>query len=469
MRTLRTVGGQLPNALHLVAILLKLLLAEKRPAYLTVPFVPMKFCRTLALLMTAAASLGGAEQKAPMVSLPIAPVANADAAPEFNPALIATVSTGIKELVPSCPPAALSASAKSFLNELRDRRPDQVDQLAGAGFKARDFESSLLRCVALNLPESGFEPLREELARRRAKIIYLRAGSAATIADDKIEAMLKKIKALSDVRYRTVLDGRMPDEDLAFYLKRADDSKPARAETTAPGGLSARDIVTEYGRRNQTGGALQRWKAYTIEGRVKAATGETQFLSLAKMRPENFRLAVSVGGTTRFVQAGDGTRFWQQVPGGPVQTLSREKMGSRRYLAEFIDPLLAADGYAFDRLEDGGSGAGKFYRISVSRPDGTKYVSHIDEKTYRQVGLEQSDGSTVKFSDFREIAGVTFAFKEEVTDRGGQKGTLELTRVTPNPGLVQAFFEPSPQGEQGFFEFERMLARAKPAESASTR
>ena len=75
----------------------------------------------------------------------------------------------------------------------------------------------------------------------------------------------------------------------------------------------------------------------------------------------------------------------------------------------------------------------------------------------------------MRFFDFREIAGVTFAFKEEVTERGGQKGMLEVTRGTPNPGLVQAFFEPSPQGEQGFFEFERMLARAKPAEGTTAR
>jgi hypothetical protein len=171
---------------------------------------------------------------------------------------------------------------------------------------------------------------------------------------------------------------------------------------------------------------------------------------------------VGTGGVVRFVQAGDGEQFWQQVPGSPIQTISRTKMGSRRYLAEFVDPLFWAEGYAFERLPDGGSGNARFFRIRVRRSDDSTYVARIDAQSYRQIGREEADGSIVSFSDFREVSGVTFAFREEVTNQGGQKGSMTLTRITVNPGLIEDFFTPSPQGEQVFFDFENMLAQARP-------
>jgi hypothetical protein len=137
-------------------------------------------------------------------------------------------------------------------------------------------------------------------------------------------------------------------------------------------------------------------------------------------------------------------------------------MGSRRYLAEFVDPLFSAEGYAFERLPDGGSGNARFFRIRVRRSDDSTYVARIDAQSYRQIGREEADGSIVSFSDFREVSGVTFAFREEVTNQGGQKGSMTLTRITVNPGLIEDFFTPSPQGEQVFFDFEKMLAQARP-------
>ena len=400
-----------------------------------------------------------------MVSLPIAPVASsAPAGGGYSSAQIARASAWIRELAPACPPAVAGDAAQSFLDELRERSPDLVDRMLAPNFPMHDFESALLRNVSLHLTGPGFDSLRAELARRRAQSVLARDGSRSPAPPAGIDALLGKIKALSEARYRSLLEGRMEDDDLAFYLKRADDSGTPRPAPATAGGPSASAIVAEYIRRNQTGSALQRWHAYVLEARVQTAAGETQQLCLYRLRPDRFRLTVSAGGVSRFIQAGDGEQFWQQVPGSPIQTVSRAKMGSRRYLAEFIDPLLSAEGYAFERLPDGGSGGGRFFRIRVRRSDDSTYVARIDALSYRQTGREEEDGSIVGFSDFREVAGVTFAFHEEVTDRAGQKGSMTLTRLTVNPGLIEDFFAPSPQGEQAFFEFENMLARARPAE-----
>ena len=254
----------------------------------------------------------------------------------------------------------------------------------------------------------------------------------------------------------------MEADDLELAIKKARGGDalrplPTSAETKT---LTASDIVSEFSRHNQVGSAVQRLRAYTIEAKLKTASGEEQHLLLFKMRPDRFRLAVLAGGTTRFIVAGDGQRFWQQVPGQPPQNVPADKIGTRRYLGEFIDPLFASEGYSYERMADGSSGAQKFYRLAVRRSDSSSYVAHIDEDSFREIGREESDGGSTQYSDFRQIAGVTIAFREEATDREGRKGVLELVRLTPNPGLIQDLFEPAVQAEQGFFAVEQLLAHA---------
>jgi hypothetical protein len=134
-------------------------------------------------------------------------------------------------------------------------------------------------------------------------------------------------------------------------------------------------------------------------------------------------------------------------------------MGTRRYLGEFFDPLFVEEGVSYERLADGTSGGQKFYRLSVRRSDGSSYVAQIDMETFRETGREEADGGNTRYSDFRQVAGVTIAFREEATDKEGRKGVLELVRVMPNPGLIQDLFEPEAQGEQTYFAIEQLLPR----------
>jgi hypothetical protein len=156
--------------------------------------------------------------------------------------------------------------------------------------------------------------------------------------------------------------------------------------------------------------------------------------------------------------AGEGRVFWQQVPGQEPQPVPAEKMGTRRYLGEFLDPLFAGEGFTYERLADGASEGRKFYRIAVRRPDGSGYVARIDMDSFQQIGREDGDGAYTRYSDFRKVAGMTIAFREEATDREGRKGVLELVRMAPNPGLIGDLFEPTAQGGQSYFVFERLLA-----------
>jgi len=375
------------------------------------------------------------------------------------------VTEWIRQLVPACPPDAMVAAAQHFLEELQERHPDQLDRLLAADFPVRDIEPSLLRHVAAQLTGPAWGPLREELARRRLETWLVQEGAATAAITPEGTALLAKIKSSSQVQYRRLLEGRMEDDDLALVLKRVRGGEAARA-APAPGQtktLTAAAIVSEFTRHNQAGSALQRLRAYTVEGRLKTTSGEEQHLLLFKMRPDRFRLAVLVGGTTRLIIAGDGQSYWQQAPGQPAQIIAPDKIGERRYLGEFMDPLFGGEGFSYERLADDSSGGRKFYRIAVRRTDGSGYIAHIDAETFQETGREQSDGGTTRYSDFRQVAGITMAFREEATDKEGRKGVLELTRVTPNPGLIQDLFEPAASSDQSYFAVEQLLARTAPA------
>lgn len=367
----------------------------------------------------------------------------------------------IRERAPDCPPDLVVSVAQRFLEELQERHPEQLDHLLVEDFQVREVESALFRQIGSQLVGASWAPQREELARRRVEAMLVQEGSAAAAAAADATSLMAKIKATSQVQSRRLLEGRMDEDDLARLLKKTRGNDTARAATTPEQAkvLTAAAIVSEFTRHNQVGSALQRLRAYTVEGRLKTAAGEEQRLLLFKMRPDRFRLAVLIDGTTRFIVAGDGQRFWQQAPGQPPQVVPTEKIGTRRYLGEFFDPLFSEEGVSFERLADGTSGGQKFYRLAVRRSDGSSYVAQIDMETFQENGREEADGGNTRYSDFRQVAGLTIAFREEATDKEGRKGVLELIRVTPNPGLIQDLFEPEAQGEQTYFAIEQLLPR----------
>lgn len=405
------------------------------------------------------AALWAADESGPMISLPLAP------APAKVPSTKVRdigadrregIVTWIRQKVPACSAEAAAAAAAAFLEELQDRHPDQLERTSDGAFRLDEFESSLLRQVAAALPATGYDALREDLAKQRAQALAARRNLGNSISAN---AVLGSIRSLSETRYRSLLDGRMEDDDLAFYLKRTA-NKDGQSPTTTnkvSGEKSVGEIVAEFARRNQKGAALRQWRAYLMEVTLKPAAGGEQQLVIAKMRPDRFRLSVSQAGRVQLVQASDGHQFWQQVPGGGAQVLSTSVVGSRRYLGEFVDPLFGEEGYVFERLDDGGAGENRFYRIAVQRPDGSKYISQIGTRTFQEIGREEADGSVAKFSDFREIAGVTFAFHEEVVDHEGRKAGIQVTRLVANPGLIADYFAMPPNGDQGFFLIESTL------------
>jgi hypothetical protein len=389
--------------------------------------------------------------------------ASEPAAPKFSDAQLSRVSGWMRTMAPSCPPAAMASAAQHFLEELQWRQPDKLERLLADGLSAKDFESMLLRHLAAQLTAAPQAALREELACRRVQVLLAQEDKTPASTPQTAAALIEKLKGNSQVYYRRLLEGRIEDEDLEPLLQEARQAGTASAHpaSTKPQALTADDILAEFSRHNQKDLALEHLRAYTVDGRLTEGGGTEQRLLLFKLRPDRFRLHVLVGETTRYILSDDGAQFWQQVPGGKPQVVSRESLGVRAYLAEFVDPLFGEmDNYTFERIEDGTLDGRKIYRIAVRRPDGSQYVAGVDAGTFHEVDAEYAGGMRVLYSDFREVAGVTVAFREETTDRTGHKTVLVLTRFTANPGLVQEFFETVPGHDLNYFAFEQLSARA---------
>jgi hypothetical protein len=430
--------------------------------------------------MVLATSGWAADQAAPAVARADAPVAagalslklgalSEPAAPKFSDAQLARVSGWMRELAPSCPPAAFASAAQHFLEELQWRQPDSLERLLTDGVSAKDFSSMLLRHLAAQLTAAPQAALREELARLRVQVLLAQGDKTSASTSQAATALIEKLKGTSQVYYRRLLEGRIEDEDLIPLLADARQAgmAPAPLASAKPKELTAADILAEFSRRNQKDLALDHLRAYTIDGTLTEFGGNTERLLLFKLRPDRFRLHVLVGDSTRYILSADGSQFWQQVPSGkPPQVVSRESLGPRVYLSEFINPLFGElENYTFKRIEDGVVDGRKIYRISVLRADGSHYVAGIDAENFREVGEEYTGGIRVRYSDFREVAGLTMAFREETSDAKGHRDVFVLTRFTANPGLVQEFFETTPH-DLNYFAFERLAARAPVTASA---
>jgi hypothetical protein len=408
-----------------------------------------------------ASLIGRAAAAGAAVPAPLNPGA-VSVASKFTEAQLEYVQSWIQRKVPGCPRDAAARAAERFLEELQARYPEKMDTLLATAASASDLESALLRHVGTQLTAAPQSPLREEVARRRLEVILGGAAGSAVAGAKDAPALIGKIKEMSPVYYRRLVEGRMEDDDVVLLIKKAGQpaGAPAASPPVKPKILTVAEIVSEFARHNQEGSAMQHLRAYTIEGRLRSADGEEQQIWLYKMRPNRFRLVVQVRGSTRFILGFDGEHYWEQVPGQPARELRRDAAGARRYLSEFADPLFGESGATFERLEDGLEDGRKFLRVAVRRMDGSRYVAQLDPLTYGQIGRENEDKSSARYSDFREIGGITNPFREEITDQAGRKGAFELSRYTPNPGLVQAFFEAAPSGKPDYFDLERVYAKA---------
>lgn len=373
---------------------------------------------------------------------------------------VGVVNGWIRTLAPSCPSAVATSAARRFLDDLAVTKPDEIDKLPNRPSPS-EHDSSLLRCIGAVLSDPSYTTLREDIARLRIEALWQKEFSG--VVGPNSRELMEKLRAQSQVVHRRLIEGRIDDDDLVPLLKRLAPIGNATAESRVaqPKVLKVGDIASEFARRNQSGSAVQRLRAYTIEASLKTATGVVQHLILTRMRPDRFRLVVQEGDTTKLIIAYDGREYWQQVPGRKAFEVSRSAMGARIFLGEFLNPLFDQEGYTLTKLDDATFTDRKVHRISVRRTDGSEYISFIDAETFRELGRENRGSFTARYFDYREVEGVFFPFREENKDEQNRSAVLEVTRVSANAGIVQSYFERSDLGAFNVFMVEKWLAQGR--------
>lgn len=363
------------------------------------------------------------------------------AGPNFPEATRARVLVWLREIAPESPADRAGEIVDAFLVQVQRRDPAALARMEHSSAGLPEWEGGLWRAMAQRLTAAEGAQ-RETAALRR---VVARFRSAPGVGEPEAKALLAQLRDQADFRYRRLLDGRMDDEELERVWRRF--REPPAAAASAPVArpareLTATEIVSEFGRRNQEGAAAGRLEAYALAGTLTTGGGEKQDLLLFRMRPNRFRLAMRKDGVTTFILAADGERFWQQIPGRPPMLARAADVGNRRHLREFLTPLLAPEGYRFERTGEREEDGRRMHRLSVSRPDGSSYITWIDQESFREVGRELPDGSVARYSDFRDVAGISIAHREEIVAPDGRRTVLEINRISPNPGLFAAFFEP---------------------------
>lgn len=390
---------------------------------------------------------GESGQAAPQVHLPAAFERPADSR-------LAKITEWILREEPAYPAQFLVAAAQRLIDDQGVRRADALEAILNGGAPSAGDRSALLRHMAAALTTPQQAAMRETIAKARILAVLNDAEPGNAPADPA--DLLGKIKTASQVQHRRVLEGRVEDDELVSLLKKARGDAPTVARKIEPKVLSAADIVSEFSRKNIAGTALDRLQAYSIEATMRPPAGEPREILLVRMRPDRFRLSIKSGGLTQQVISTGSRGYWTHAPGQVPKAVTAEALGDLVRLGEFLNPFLRQEGSEFVRLDDGSFDGRAVHRIRVTRADGSHYDSCIDRETFREIGREHPGGSVTRFSDFRDVAGIAFAFREETTDAAGQKTVVEIARIRPNHGIVPSYFEP-PESNDAFY-IDRLTA-----------
>ncbi len=219
----------------------------------------------------------------------------------------------------------------------------------------------------------------------------------------------------------------MPLRAILALLALAGLSLPAGAQTVDE--LIARNLEAK--------GGLERIKAVEtlrVTGRTTGPGAEAPFVMEIK-RPNRMRMEITLRGET-MVQAFDGEKAWQIIPGKPEpQVLPEQAARAMREQADFTGPLVDAKGNGLEVTYGGlvKLDTGEAHRLDLTTKGGEKRSVFLDAKTYLEVRGEatiQAGGRTLTMvsliGDYRPVDGLVLPHRVE----SGVRGAAQRMRMT---------------------------------------
>ncbi|WP_404420299.1 hypothetical protein [Nibricoccus sp. IMCC34717] len=365
----------------------------------------------------------------------------------------------LQQLVPEAPaPVRLTAAAR-FADDLVRQQPSLSDEREAQGFSFAGLDSRLFQAVARELKGAESESLRDELALRRLEAaLALLDGKPGVRAE--ADRVLQAFRTTSSVYAKRLREGRMDDDDLLAMVRKVR-SGPADAKRVVERSRAdpASDIITEFSKRNQNGAAVARLRGYIVECELKTATGSSQQLVIARLRPDYFRLHAYDDGRLNLILAGTREALQRWPRGGRVSSAKQEDPETASFLSNFIEPLFDSERLTLRSEGEGKIGERPAFKLSVDDPLNGRNTVWIDKENYRLLQRDLADGSKMKYSEFRDEAGISWPHRIETLDGKGRSSVLTIKRVTANPGLVSELFQLTETPAFDVFALDGLLAQ----------
>jgi hypothetical protein len=146
-------------------------------------------------------------------------------------------------------------------------------------------------------------------------------------------------------------------------------------------------------------------------------------------------------------------------------TLSKREVDMRMADFEHIDRESPDFHLTYEGVEDVGGRSCYVVRMTNAFNDDvqTYYVGTDDFRMYKTVDKEADHEAHTLFSDFRQVDGMTVAFRQDIELLPlGQKQTAVITRYESNPEVDEALFEPPGSGPRDYRFTEGLAAENVP-------
>jgi hypothetical protein len=233
---------------------------------------------------------------------------------------------------------------------------------------------------------------------------------------------------------------------LLAALALAAPSAPHAAPPADPRALIAQ-VLTAYGGRD----ALEKVHSYRMEGDLlNLHHNESSPTVRIFARPDRLKILIGYEGASE-VRLVDGTKGWRSSGGDPLEPSEGPMLGAMLLQAARADvPWFlmenVTDARVIDPIERKGA---QLLGLEFAMGFGLDFRVYVHPVTHRVV-MSQGDlthaGAYTHFetmySDFRDVSGILFAFREENWASDVQTGVTTIRRIVANPKLRDGEFLP---------------------------
>jgi outer membrane lipoprotein-sorting protein len=181
--------------------------------------------------------------------------------------------------------------------------------------------------------------------------------------------------------------------------------------------------------------------------------GMSGSMTMYRKEPDKVRMDIEVMGMI-ITQAFDGeTAWWVNPQTGSPEEMSEQQSESMKRMSFGIDALLYPEKYGITYSYKGKEKIDEkeYFVLEQTFPDGFKATIYIDPKTYlsykskstivNQMGVEVEQ-ETLE-TDYKNVGGMMIAHSITIFQGGEEYMKINVTEMTFNSGLEDAFFKMS--------------------------